>query len=106
MCRIQITISLPGSNNKELQAKNIFPLYVLFARPTSNVPIEGVSVVSVVHEMTYYLFCLLLLFSSMALYCSILQYIGLVRPVCLLPLMTLGIMTVLKPHLLFLIWRL
>jgi hypothetical protein len=40
-CRIQITISLPGSNNKELQAQNIFPLYVLFARPTSNVPIEG-----------------------------------------------------------------
>nr|AHW98548.1 ZOS4 [Oryza sativa f. spontanea] len=39
--RIQITISLPGSNNKELQAQNIFPLYVLFARPTSNVPIEG-----------------------------------------------------------------
>ncbi|XP_006652097.1 polycomb group protein EMF2A isoform X2 [Oryza brachyantha] len=37
----EITISLPGCNNKELQAQNIFPLYVLFARPTSNVSVEG-----------------------------------------------------------------
>ena len=41
--RIQITISLSGSTNTELQARNIFPLYVLLARPTSNVSLEGVS---------------------------------------------------------------
>ncbi|KAG8064121.1 hypothetical protein GUJ93_ZPchr0004g39478, partial [Zizania palustris] len=39
--RIKITISLSGSTNRELQAQNIFPLYVLFARPTSNVCVEG-----------------------------------------------------------------
>ncbi|WVZ64373.1 hypothetical protein U9M48_013897 [Paspalum notatum var. saurae] len=39
--RIQITISLSGSTNSELQARNIFPLYVLLARPTSNVSLEG-----------------------------------------------------------------
>ncbi|KAF0891626.1 hypothetical protein E2562_010611 [Oryza meyeriana var. granulata] len=39
--RIQITISLTGINNEELQEQNIFPLYVLFARPTSDVSIEG-----------------------------------------------------------------
>ncbi|KAJ1289191.1 hypothetical protein BS78_02G145600 [Paspalum vaginatum] len=39
--RIQITISLSGSTNTELQARNIFPLYVLLARPTSNVSLEG-----------------------------------------------------------------
>uniref|UniRef100_A0A0D9W259 Uncharacterized protein n=1 Tax=Leersia perrieri TaxID=77586 RepID=A0A0D9W259_9ORYZ len=39
--RIQITISLPGSNSKELRAQNVFPLYILFARPTSDVSIEG-----------------------------------------------------------------
>ncbi|KAF8711530.1 hypothetical protein HU200_028973 [Digitaria exilis] len=39
--RIQITISLSGKTNTELQAQNIFPLYVLLARPTSNVSLEG-----------------------------------------------------------------
>ncbi|KAL6894099.1 hypothetical protein ACP4OV_008197 [Aristida adscensionis] len=39
--RIQITISLSGSTDSELQAHNIFPLYVLLARPTSNVLPEG-----------------------------------------------------------------
>ncbi|KAF8660001.1 hypothetical protein HU200_058085 [Digitaria exilis] len=37
--RIQITISLSGSTNT--QAQNIFPLYVLLARPTSNISLEG-----------------------------------------------------------------
>jgi hypothetical protein len=41
-CRIQLTISLSGSTNT--QAQNIFPLYVLLARPTSNITLEGVSV--------------------------------------------------------------
>ncbi|CAL5065029.1 unnamed protein product [Urochloa decumbens] len=39
--RIQITISLSGRTNTELQGQNIFPLYVLLARPTSNVSLEG-----------------------------------------------------------------
>jgi len=39
--RIQITISLSGRTNTELQAQNIFPLYVMLARPTSNVSLEG-----------------------------------------------------------------
>ncbi|KAL6838958.1 hypothetical protein ACP4OV_031185 [Aristida adscensionis] len=39
--RIQITISISGSTNTELQARDIFPLYVLLARPTSNVSLEG-----------------------------------------------------------------
>jgi hypothetical protein len=43
-CRIQITISLSGSTNTKLQAQNIFPFYVLLARPTSNISLEGVSV--------------------------------------------------------------
>jgi hypothetical protein len=42
-CRIQITISLSRSTNTELQAHYIFPLYVLLARPTSNLSLEGVS---------------------------------------------------------------
>ncbi|CAN6300940.1 unnamed protein product, partial [Urochloa humidicola] len=37
--RIQLTISLSGSTNT--QAQNIFPLYVLLARPTSNLTLEG-----------------------------------------------------------------
>ncbi|CAN6289466.1 unnamed protein product [Urochloa humidicola] len=37
--RIQLTISLSGSTNT--QAHNIFPLYVLLARPTSNITLEG-----------------------------------------------------------------
>ncbi|PAN44983.1 hypothetical protein PAHAL_9G085900 [Panicum hallii] len=37
--RIQITISLSGSTNTH--AQNIFPLYVLLARPTSNITLEG-----------------------------------------------------------------
>jgi len=41
-CRIQITISLSGSTNTH--AQNIFPLYVLLTRPTSNITLEGVSV--------------------------------------------------------------
>ncbi|EAZ44164.1 hypothetical protein OsJ_28786 [Oryza sativa Japonica Group] len=36
-----ITISLSGGTNKELRAQNIFPLYVLLARPTNNVSLEG-----------------------------------------------------------------
>ncbi|KAJ1293576.1 hypothetical protein BS78_01G079000 [Paspalum vaginatum] len=36
--RIQITISLSGSKNT--QAQNIFPLYVLLARPTNNISLE------------------------------------------------------------------
>nr|ABB77210.1 EMF2 [Dendrocalamus latiflorus] len=39
--RIQITISLSGGANTELQEHNIFPLYALLARPTSNVSLEG-----------------------------------------------------------------
>ncbi|XP_039794706.1 polycomb group protein EMF2B-like isoform X2 [Panicum virgatum] len=39
--RIQITISLSGRTNTELQSQNIFPLYVMLARPTSNVSLEG-----------------------------------------------------------------
>ncbi|CAD6219788.1 unnamed protein product [Miscanthus lutarioriparius] len=39
--RIQITISLSRSTNTELQAHYIFPLYVLLARPTSNLSLEG-----------------------------------------------------------------
>ncbi|RLM86293.1 polycomb group protein EMBRYONIC FLOWER 2-like isoform X1 [Panicum miliaceum] len=39
--RIQITISLSGRTNTELQAQNIFPLYVMLARPTGNVSLEG-----------------------------------------------------------------
>ena len=38
-CRIQITVSLSASTNT--QAQNIFPLYVLLARPTSNISLEG-----------------------------------------------------------------
>jgi len=38
-CRIQITISLSGSTNTH--AQNIFPLYVLLTRPTSNITLEG-----------------------------------------------------------------
>ncbi|OEL31268.1 Polycomb group protein EMBRYONIC FLOWER 2 [Dichanthelium oligosanthes] len=34
-----LTISLPGSTNT--QAQNIFPLYVLLAKPTSNISLEG-----------------------------------------------------------------
>ncbi|CAL4931057.1 unnamed protein product [Urochloa decumbens] len=37
--RIQLTISLSGCTNT--QAQNIFPLYVLLARPTSNITLEG-----------------------------------------------------------------
>ncbi|KAF8709787.1 hypothetical protein HU200_029496 [Digitaria exilis] len=37
--RTQITISLSGSTNTE--AQNIFPLYVLLARPTINISLEG-----------------------------------------------------------------
>ncbi|KAG2535180.1 hypothetical protein PVAP13_9NG098300 [Panicum virgatum] len=37
--RIQITISLSGSTNTH--AQNIFPLYVLLTRPTSNITLEG-----------------------------------------------------------------
>ncbi|ONM54130.1 Embryonic flower 2 [Zea mays] len=39
--RIQITISLSGSTNTELQTHYVFPLYVLLARPTSNLSLEG-----------------------------------------------------------------
>ncbi|XP_066390060.1 polycomb group protein EMF2B-like isoform X3 [Miscanthus floridulus] len=39
--RIQITISLSRSTNTELQAHYVFPLYVLLARPTSNLSLEG-----------------------------------------------------------------
>ncbi|KAG8049468.1 hypothetical protein GUJ93_ZPchr0009g2098 [Zizania palustris] len=39
--RTVITISLSGGKNKELCAQNIFPLYVLLARPTSNLSLEG-----------------------------------------------------------------
>ncbi|BAF24739.2 Os09g0306800, partial [Oryza sativa Japonica Group] len=39
--RSLITISLSGGTNKELRAQNIFPLYVLLARPTNNVSLEG-----------------------------------------------------------------
>ncbi|PUZ46174.1 hypothetical protein GQ55_7G029200 [Panicum hallii var. hallii] len=39
--RIEITISLSGSSNPEVQAQNIFPLYALFARPISSVLHEG-----------------------------------------------------------------
>jgi hypothetical protein len=42
-CRIEITLSLSGSTNTELDAESIFPLYVLLARPTSNVSLDGVS---------------------------------------------------------------
>ncbi|XP_062183843.1 polycomb group protein EMF2B-like isoform X2 [Phragmites australis] len=35
--RIQITLSLSGGTNAELQAHNIFPLYALFARPITAV---------------------------------------------------------------------
>eukprot|EP00267_Zea_mays_P050975 XP_020403852.1 polycomb group protein EMBRYONIC FLOWER 2-like [Zea mays] len=38
--RIQITVSLSASTNT--QAQNIFPLYVLLARPTSNISLEGI----------------------------------------------------------------
>jgi len=39
--RIEITISLSGSSNPEVQAQNIFPLYALFAKPISAVSHEG-----------------------------------------------------------------
>ncbi|TVU09070.1 hypothetical protein EJB05_42510 [Eragrostis curvula] len=39
--RIQITVSLSGTTNTELQEPNIFPLYVLLARPTSNASLDG-----------------------------------------------------------------
>jgi len=41
--RIQITISLSGSSNAEVQAQNIFPLYALIAKPMSTILFEGVS---------------------------------------------------------------
>jgi len=53
--RIQITISLSRSTNTELQAHYIFPLYVLLARPTSNLSLEGHSPIyrfSRVHLLT------------------------------------------------------
>uniref|UniRef100_A0A0D9XCA9 Uncharacterized protein n=1 Tax=Leersia perrieri TaxID=77586 RepID=A0A0D9XCA9_9ORYZ len=39
--RSLITISLSGGTNKEQRAQNIFPLYVLLARPTNNISLEG-----------------------------------------------------------------
>ncbi|KAG2570591.1 hypothetical protein PVAP13_7KG020700 [Panicum virgatum] len=39
--RIEITISLSGSSNPEVQAQNIFPLYALFAKPISAVSHDG-----------------------------------------------------------------
>ncbi|CAD6261377.1 unnamed protein product [Miscanthus lutarioriparius] len=39
--RIQITISLSGSSNAEVQAQNIFPLYALIAKPISTILYEG-----------------------------------------------------------------
>ncbi|XP_071682665.1 polycomb group protein EMF2B isoform X3 [Lolium perenne] len=39
--RIQISVSISGSTNTELPAHGIFPLYVLFARATSNDPLDG-----------------------------------------------------------------
>ncbi|KAK3149325.1 hypothetical protein QOZ80_3AG0215880 [Eleusine coracana subsp. coracana] len=39
--RIQLTLSLSGNTNTKLQEQNIFPLYVLLARPTSNISLEG-----------------------------------------------------------------
>ncbi|XP_072977401.1 polycomb group protein EMF2B [Typha angustifolia] len=37
--RIQITVSLSGNINAELQPRNVFPLYVLLGQPVSNVTV-------------------------------------------------------------------
>jgi hypothetical protein len=107
-CRIQITISLSGRTNTELQAQNIFPLYVMLARPTSNVSLEGVSLAFWVVETSDELLCLSTKwswFSFMIQFCSILQFIGSAEFVCLLLLVNLEIKTTLKPHSSFLMWR-
>ncbi|XBI24570.1 hypothetical protein VPH35_049652 [Triticum aestivum] len=43
--RIQITVSLSRSTNTVLPEQNIFPLYVLLGTPTSNISLEGHSLI-------------------------------------------------------------
>jgi hypothetical protein len=70
-CRIQISVSISGSTNTELPAHGIFPLYVLFARATSNDPLDGVStycssykIVLCVYQMVSFLNCSFILQNS------------------------------------------
>ncbi|XAR66078.1 hypothetical protein NMG60_11012145 [Bertholletia excelsa] len=43
--RIQMTISLPGAPNDGLQIQSLFPLYILLARPVSNLAVPEYSAV-------------------------------------------------------------
>jgi hypothetical protein len=107
-CRIQITISLSRSTNTELQAHYIFPLYVLLARPTSNLSLEGVSLAFSSLWSQWQVFVLvyqMISFLSTILFCSILQFIDSVGLACLLLLVNLEIRTTVKPHSSFLMWR-
>ena len=84
--RIQITISLSGRTNTELQAQNIFPLYVMLARPTSNVSLEGVSLALSVCENEWWAFMSVFKMISILIYDPILQHSPIYRfsRVCLL----------------------
>lgn len=106
-CRIQITISLSRSTNTELQAQNIFPLYVLLARPTSNVSLEGVSLAffSFLKWEAFMLVYQMISLLSVIQFCSILQFIDSAGFICLLLIVNLETRTTVKPHLSFLIWR-
>ncbi|PKA60696.1 Polycomb group protein EMBRYONIC FLOWER 2 [Apostasia shenzhenica] len=56
--RIQVTISIPGSMNPELQPQNIFPLYLVVARPIADIALGEHAAVFGVYR-TYFLssFC-------------------------------------------------
>lgn len=107
-CRIQITISLSGSTNTELQTHYVFPLYVLLARPTSNLSLEGVSLAffSLWSESQVFMpVYQIISFLPIILFCSILQFIDSVGFACLLPLVNMEIRTTVKLHSSFLTWR-
>jgi hypothetical protein len=107
-CRIEITLSLPGSTNAKLHAESIFPLYVMLARPTSNVSFDGVSLAffSLWNWVaSLYVICQMIRMLSIMLICSILQYIDSTGFVCLLHSVNVKIMATLKPYSSFLTWK-